>query len=94
MTLSEIEYRNALIDAAEVGAQKVLIEIGQLSPVIKQKEAERIYKKQTIKALIDADMIKLQKKGERNSAIYIDRLQLITAIKTYYRVMNTNPQQK
>lgn len=94
MILSEIEYRNALIDAAEVGAQKALIEIGQVSPVIKRTEAERIYKPNIIKALLKADMIKLQKKGERNSAVYIDRLQLITAVKTYYRVMNINPQQK
>lgn len=94
ITISRTEYLNSLIDAAEVGAQKALIEIGQLSPVIKRTEAERTYKTHIIKALLKAEMIKLYKNGERNSATYFDRLELISAIKTYYKILKTKPQQK
>lgn len=92
---SETEYRNALIDAAEVGAEKALIEIGAKSPVIKRTEAERTYSKQTIKILLKAELIEPKKTGERNSTVYFDRIQLLTAIRSYYRIMNyTKPQQK
>lgn len=34
--MTDIEYRNALIDAAEVGAEKAIIVIWAKSPVIKR----------------------------------------------------------
>lgn len=95
MTLSQTEFRNALIDAAEVGAEKALIEIGAKSPVIKRTEAERVYEKRLISTLIKAGLIDPKKAGTRNSTVYFDRIQLLTAVRTYYRVMNyTKPQQK
>lgn len=94
MTLSQTEYRNALIDAAEVGAEKALIEIGAKSPVIKRTEAERTYNKRLIATLIKAELIDPKKGGERNSAVVFDRIQLLTAVRTYYRIMNYKPQQK
>lgn len=91
---TETEYRNALIDAAEVGAEKALIEIGAKSPVIKRTDAERLYHKRTIKILVDAELIEPKKNGERNSAVYFDRIQLLTAIRSYYRIFNyQKPQQ-
>lgn len=94
ITLTQTEYRNALIDAAEVGAEKALIEIGAKSPVIKRAEAERIYTKRLVKTLIKADMLELKKTGERNSAVYFDRIQLLTAVRTYYSIITFNkPQQ-
>lgn len=91
---TEIEFRNALIDAAEVGAEKALIGIGERSPMIKRTVAERVYEKHTIKSLLDAELISPHKKGSRNATVYFDRLQLITALKTYYRITNYQPQQK
>lgn len=85
---TETEYRNALIDAAEVGAEKALIEIGAKSPVIKRKDAERTYTTRLIRTLIQAGMLEPKKEGERNSAVYFDRIQLLTAVKTYYKVIN------
>jgi hypothetical protein len=85
---TEVEYRNALIDAAEVGAEKALIEIGSKSPVIKRTDAERTYTKRTIKILLKAELIELKKPGERNSAAHFDRIQLLTAIRSYYRIIN------
>ena len=70
---SETEYRNALIDAAEVGAEKALIEIGAKSPVIKRKDAERKYTPRIIRILIQAGMLEPKKEGERNSAVYFGR---------------------
>lgn len=91
---TEIEYRNALIDAAEVGAEKALIEIGSKSPVIKRTDAERLHSKSLIKTLINAELIVLKKNGGRNSTVYFDRIQLLTAVRTYYRITNYKPQQK
>lgn len=85
---SETEYRNALIDAAEVGAEKALIEIGCKSPIIKRTDAERTYSRRTIKILLDAGLIEAKKTGERNHTVYFDRIQLLTAIRSYYRIMN------
>lgn len=72
MTLSQTEYRNALIDAAEVGAEKALIEIGAKSPVIKRTEAERTYNKRLIATLIKAELIEpFQSTHPRGVRLYV-----------------------
>lgn len=86
ITISRIEYCNDLIDAAEVGAKKALIDSGIINPLIKKSEAEKIYKASTIKKLLKAGLISFKKEGDRNHSIYIDRLQLLAAIKTYYKI--------
>lgn len=91
---TEIEFRNALIDAAEVGAEKALIGIGEKSLLVKRTEAERVNGKHTIKTLLDAELIRPHKEGSRNETVYFDRLQLTIALKTYYRITNYQPQQK
>ena len=41
LPLTETEYRNALLDAAELGAQKALEQAGILKPYFKLREAQR-----------------------------------------------------
>lgn len=80
---TEIEYRNALIDAAELGATKALIEIGQLKPYFKLSEANKLYGRSNVKKWIEADLVKPIKHGERNSMVWIDKIQIMTVAKTY-----------
>lgn len=46
---TEIEYRNALIDAAELGAKMALKEAGLIKPYMKQAEAYRLYGEKIVK---------------------------------------------
>lgn len=83
---TEIEYRNALIDAAEVGAAKAMIKVGALSPLIKKTTAEDIYSASIIRKLVKNGLVKLIKQGDRNHTVYLDRIELISAIKTFYQI--------
>lgn len=85
MPETEIEYRNALIDAAEVGATKALTEAGILKPFLKLREAQRLYGEAVVNRWIKEDLIKLIKDGNRNSSVRIDRIELLTVAKTCNR---------
>lgn len=82
---TEIEFRNALIDAACVGAQKVLIEIGVLKPFLKQREAYRLYGESVVKRWIKEDLIHPIKDGSRNASVRIDRIEIVTVAMTANR---------
>ena len=85
MPQTEIEYRNALIDAAEVGAMKALVEIGELKPFLKLREAYRKYGQGTVKRWIAEGLIEVKKDGDRTSSVRIDRIKLLTVAKTCNR---------
>lgn len=82
---TEIEFRNALIDAAEVGAAKALIEVGALKPYFKLSEAYRIYGSGIVKRWIKEGLITPIKDGDKNANIRIDRIQILTLAKTCNR---------
>jgi hypothetical protein len=75
---TEIEYRNALIDAAQVGATKALCEVGQIKPFLKLREAYRKYGEGTVKRWITEGLIEVKKDGNRTSSVRIDRIQIET----------------
>lgn len=80
---TEIEYRNALIDAAEIGATKALVQIGQLKPFYKIVEANKIFGKAKVKMWHEMGLIKFHKQGQNNSRVWIDKIEIITVAKTY-----------
>lgn len=82
---TEIEYRNALIDAAELGAQKALVEMGQLKPYLKKREAYRMYGESVVNRWIMEGLITPIKDGTRNASVRIDRIQLETVSKACNR---------
>lgn len=73
---TETEFRNALVDAAEVGAQKALINVGVLSATIKLADAYRLYGRRQVDAWIEARLIDPIKDGSRNCSVRIDRVQI------------------
>jgi hypothetical protein len=83
---TEIEYRNALIDAAELGAKKALEEMGLIKPFIKLGEAQRMYGTKIVNRWIKDGLINPVKDGVRNSTVRIDRIQIETISKTANRV--------
>lgn len=89
---TEIEYRNALIDAAEVGAKKALQEAGIMKPYLKLREAHRIYGTGIVNRWISEGLVRLIKDGDGTASIRIDRLEIETVAKTSNRAsyLSTN----
>lgn len=65
--ITEIEYRNALIDSDELGAKMALKEAGLIKPYLKLVYAKRLYGTQTVKRWIAEGLIKPIKDGDRNN---------------------------
>ena len=82
---TEIEYRNALIDAAELGAKKALEQVGLIKPYMKLREAQRAFGESIVKRWILEGLITPIKDGERNASVRISRTQIETVAKTCNR---------
>ena len=82
---TEIEYRNALIDAAEIGARKALQEAGLIKPYIKLREAYRKYGESIVRRWMAEGLIKTVKDGPRNASVRISRIEIETVAKTANR---------
>lgn len=82
---TEIEYRNALIDAAELGARKALEEVGMIKPYLKLREAQRLYGISIVNRWIQEGLINTIKDGTRNASVRINRIQIETVAKTCNR---------
>jgi hypothetical protein len=54
---TETEFRNALVDAAELGALKALAHVGALKPYISMREAFRRYGEAIVKRWIDEGIV-------------------------------------
>ena len=82
---TELEYRNALVDAACIGAQKALIEIGSLKPYLKLREAQRLYGEAVVNRWIREGLITPIKDGNRTASVRIDRIQISAVAMTCNR---------
>lgn len=82
---SEIDFRNALIDAAEIGAKKALEEMGLIKPYLKLREAHRQYGESIVKRWIQEGLINPIKDGQRNASVRISRIQIESIAKTCNR---------
>jgi hypothetical protein len=82
---SETEYRNALVDAAEVGAKKALEEVGLLKPYLKLREARRKYGEAIVNRWIKEGLVQLIKDGDRSASIRINRIQIESVAKASNR---------
>ena len=91
---TEIEFRNALIDAAELGATKALMDAGVLKPYLKLREAQRLYGKAVVNRWINEGLITTIKDGERTASVRIDRLEIQTVAKTCNRATYQNTEER
>lgn len=82
---TEIDYRNALIDAANIGAMKAMIELGAIKPFLKQREAFRLYGESVVKRWIKEGLIHPIKDGDRTASVRIDRVQIASVAMTANR---------
>lgn len=82
---TEIEYRNALIDAANVGAITALKNAGVIKPYLKLSEAQRLYGKAIVNRWISEGLIAPIKDGERTSSVRIDRTEIEAIARTCNR---------
>ena len=90
ITLELFELRNLLADAAELGATRALIHVGQLRPFLSQSEAYKIYGRKLIERWIKEGLIKAEKDGARNSGVRLDRLRLEVLAKSSNRASYFN----
>jgi hypothetical protein len=82
---TETEYRNALIDAAELGARKALEVAGLIKPYLKLREAQRLYGSSVVNRWILEGLVSAIKDGTRNASVRINRVQIETVAKTSNR---------
>lgn len=80
-----IEYRNALIDAANIGAMKALEQAGLMKPYLKLREAQRLYGSAIVNRWIKEGIIIPIKDGDRNASVRIDRIQIESVAMTSNR---------
>jgi len=85
MPQTELEFRNALVDAAEAGATKALMDVGLLKPYLKHREAQRLYGEAVVNRWIKEGLVRVIKDGTRNASVRIDRLELLTVARTANR---------
>lgn len=78
---TEIEFRNALIDAAELGAKKALEMAGVVSASIRLADANRLYGRSSIRRWIEEGLIHPVKHGINNATVRITRAELDAAAK-------------
>lgn len=82
---TELEFRNALIDAAEIGANKALEQMGLIKPYLKLNEAKRLYGSAIVTRWQKEGLIEFIKDGDRNASVRINRIELETIAKTCNR---------
>lgn len=82
---TEIEFRNALIDAAEIGAKKALEIAGLIKPYLKLREAQRLYGTAIVNRWIKEQLLTPVKDGNRNASVRINRIELEAIAKTCNR---------
>jgi len=82
---TETEYRNALIDAANIGALRALEAASSIKPYLKLREAFRIYGEAVVKRWIAEGLIRPIKDGSRNASVRISRVDLEATARTCNR---------
>ena len=75
MPESETEYLNALIDAAELGAQKALLAVGAGKPFLSLKEAQRIYGYANVNRWLSEGLVSSAQDAP-NGKVRIDRVKI------------------
>jgi len=81
---SETEYRNALVEAAELGAKRALTEAGLLKPYLSLKKSYRKYGEAVVKRWIMDGNIHPKQDGP-SSKKRIDRLEIESVAKASNR---------
>lgn len=84
--MTDIEYRRALMDAAEIAAQKVLVATGNLKPYLSLNQCYKMYGRGTVDRWIREGLITPIKDGDANSKVRIERIQIETVAKSSNRV--------
>lgn len=82
---SRIEYMNALIDTAELGAKKALQSAGLLKPYLSVSECNRIYGRAVVERWIREELIKPIKDGNASAKTRIDRIKIEAVAKSANR---------
>jgi allophanate hydrolase subunit 2 len=90
MEITETEFRNALVDAAELGAQKALLSLGQGKPFMSLKEAQHTYGFTNVRRWQEAGLIELLQDAP-NAKIRIDRVKIEAVARAYNRAAYYKP---
>ena len=72
------EFKNIVMDSANLGASIALSRVGVIKDEISQREAYRIYGESTIRTWLNRGLIHRVKIGEKNSKVTYSRIELET----------------
>jgi hypothetical protein len=72
-TLETFELKTLLIQAAELGAKRALIAVGNIKPILTKQEAYKLASRKTVERAIKEGTLKTTKKGGVTSKVWIDR---------------------
>lgn len=72
------EFKNIVMDSANLGASIALSRLGLIKDEISQREAYRIYGESTIRTWLNRGLIHRVKIGEKNSKVTYSRIELET----------------
>lgn len=76
MEIEIFELRNLLKDAAELGATKALISVGQIPEMISQTDAYKLYGESVVKRWVREGLVKRHKDGDATSKVRYSRIDL------------------
>jgi hypothetical protein len=91
---TETEYMNALVDFAEIGAKKALIDAGVIRPYLKLREAYRLYGEAQVKRWLKEGLINSVKDGNNNATVRINRIEIEAASKASNRATYLTTQER
>jgi len=72
----DYEYKNMLIDVAEIAIERYRVEKGEIPSFIKKTEAWRLYGRTTIDRWLKEGLIKPKKDGNGTAMVRLDRIEL------------------
>lgn len=81
-TLEQYELIRILKGVAELCAEKVLMQTGQLKPYLTQTEAYKMYGRKTVEKWIKEKKITAYKSGDNNSKVLLERMELSLLVKS------------
>lgn len=94
MEIEQFELRALLKDAAEIGATKALIAVGEIPEMISQREAYKLYGESIVKRWVKEGLVKRHKDGGATSRVRYSRIDLELLSKTSNRATYLNTDER
>lgn len=86
LEVSLTHFHAMLLEAAEISAMKVLIELGHLKPYISKSEAYKMYGRANVDRWVQEGLVNLIKDEDHGAKIRISRIEIEATAKASNRI--------